>query len=212
MILTNLFKILKNETVQEETKEQNNDIKKEKELTQEQKEEIIKSLPKFKYHPNLYNNDIVTFKNGICQCCKNETKAYIETMYAKEYLDCICLNCVANGSAAKKFDGTFIQYAEKINNPEAIEELEKRTPGYISWQGEFWLACCDDYCEFIGDVGTKELNEMGIAEEAFNDYEKRFEHNNIEWVKEKITAHGGVAGYLFKCRKCGKYHLYVDMS
>lgn len=36
-----------------------------------------------------------------------------------------------------------------------------------SWQGEYWLACCDDFCAYIGDVGTKELEEMGIADEVF---------------------------------------------
>lgn len=177
-----------------------------------EKEEIIKSLPKFKYHPNLYNSNIVTFKNGICQCCGKEVKAYIDSMYSEEDIDCICLHCVADGSAAKKFDGTFIQYAEQVNNPVAIEELEKRTPGYESWQGEHWLACCDDYCEFIGDVGTKELNNMGIAEEVFDEYEKKYNYGDIEWIMQNLTAFGPVAGYLFKCRKCGKYHLYVDMS
>lgn len=24
---------------------------------------------KFKYHPNVYEDDIVVHKNGVCQCC-----------------------------------------------------------------------------------------------------------------------------------------------
>lgn len=212
MSLSNIFKIFKKKKIKEVSKEQNNVKKNEKKLAQEEKEEVIKFLPKFKYHPNLYNNSIVTFGNGICQCCGNEIKAYVETMYCKENVDCICLHCIADGSATKKFDGTFIQEAEPINNPEAIEELEKRTPGYVSWQGEHWLACCDDYCEFIGDVGTLELKEMGISEEVFDEFEKNFNYGDIEWIKENLTSAGSVAGYLFKCKKCGKYHLYVDMS
>lgn len=50
-----------------------------------------------------------------------------------------------------------------------LHELFHRTPGYISWQGEYWLACCDDYCAYIETVGTKELEEMGIANEVFAD-------------------------------------------
>lgn len=23
----------------------------------------------FKYHPNVYDNDIIVHENGICQCC-----------------------------------------------------------------------------------------------------------------------------------------------
>ena len=45
---------------------------------------------------------------------------------------------------------------------EKIDELFKRTPGYVSWQGEKWLACCDDYCEYLGDVGYDELKGMNL--------------------------------------------------
>lgn len=92
-------------------------------------------------------------------------------MYTAEDVDCICLHCITDGSAAKKFNGTFIQDYDIINNPEAVDELENRTHGYVSWQGENWLACCNDYCEFLGDVGTKELTAMEIAEEVFDEYE-----------------------------------------
>jgi protein yieJ len=39
------------------------------------------------------------------------------------------------------------------------------------------VACCDDYCAFLGDVGTKELEELGIADEVFDDYVKRDEYD-----------------------------------
>jgi len=182
-------------------------------ITEEEKIEIIKSLPKFKYHPNLYvNDDIVVFKKAICQCCGKETRAYIESMYCKGEINCICLECVKNGSAAEKFDGEFIQDAEKINDLEKTKELYCRTPGYISWQGEYWLACCDDYCEFIGDVGTEELENLGVVEDVFAEYNEKFGCADIEFIKENLTAKGDIAGYLFRCSKCGKYHLYVDME
>jgi len=210
MGLYDLLKKIKKETnvTVEKVQENNTEVK----VELSDKEKIIERLPKFKYHPNLYTNNIVTFAKGTCQCCNKEVDAYVETMYTAEDVDCICLHCIADGSAAKKFNGTFIQDYVIINNPAAVEELEKRTPGYVSWQGENWLACCNDYCEFIGDVGTKELNAMGIAEEVFDEYEANYEYDDFQWVKDHLTAAGSVAGYLFKCRKCGKYHLNVDMS
>ena len=44
--------------------------------------------------------------------------------------------------AAEKFEGVFIQDAESglVSDPQKTEELFKRTPGYASWQGEYWLA------------------------------------------------------------------------
>lgn len=128
-----------------------------------------KNLPHFKYNPNVYKNGMVEFGSGICQCCGEKTNAYIQNIYAIEDIDCICMNCVSSGKAAHKFNGTYIQDADWIDNPIATEELYKKTPGYISWQGENWAACCNDYCEYIETVGTKELEELGIAEQLFDE-------------------------------------------
>lgn len=168
----------------------------------------VKDLPKFKYHPNLYEGDKVTWADGVCECCGKKVGAYIENMYCMEEVECICLNCVANGKAAEKFDGDFIEQVEKrVSDPEKTDELLHRTPGYFSWQGEYWLTCCDDYCAYIGEVGTKELEEMGIADEVIEEYEARGEYQDI---RENLVKKGWISGYLFQCLHCRKYHLYVD--
>lgn len=168
----------------------------------------IDLLPKFKYHPNLYENDIVIFEKGKCECCGKDTEAYISSIYSRENVKCICLNCVADGSAAKKFNGEFIQDVEKlVSDKSKTDELMHRTPGYISWQGEYWLTCCDDYCEFIGDVGTKELEELGIANEVFEEFIAK---NNFPEIRDYLVKKGSMAGYLFRCSHCGKYHLWAD--
>lgn len=87
----------------------------------------VKMLPKFKYHPNLYKNEIVTYESGVCQCCGKEVEAYIPTMYSVADISCICLPCVADGSATAKFDGSFIQDAEPVTDPAKTEELFART-------------------------------------------------------------------------------------
>lgn len=163
----------------------------------------------FKYHPNVYDNEIIKHEKGVCQCCGKTVSVYCTSMYCIENIDCICLSCVANGSAAKKYNGDFIQDAEThlVSDPLKTDELFHRTPGYVSWQGEYWLACCDDYCAFIGDVGTKELENMGIADDVFAEYNAKEEFEN---VREYMTQYGSVAGYLFRCLHCGKYHLWVD--
>lgn len=169
----------------------------------------VQGLPKFKYHPNLYQSGMVAFEEGICQCCGKTVDAYIEKMYCEEEIECLCLECVANGTAAKKFDGIFVQDAEEVHDSAKREELFCRTPGYISWQGEYWLACCDDYCAYIGDVGTKELEEMGIADEVFAEYD---DCGGYEDAREYLDRDGSLVGYLFQCLHCGKYHLWVDMD
>jgi uncharacterized protein CbrC (UPF0167 family) len=79
----------------------------------------------------------------------------------------------------------------------------------VSWQGEHWLTHCGDYCAYIGDVGAKELADMGIADEVFTDYAAMGEYD-IDDVKEYLEAGGSMAGYLFRCLHCGKYRLWVD--
>jgi uncharacterized protein CbrC (UPF0167 family) len=79
----------------------------------------------------------------------------------------------------------------------------------VTWQGEYWLAHCNDYCAFIGDVGIKELEEMGIAEEVLADYAEMDQYS-VDDVRESLEKAGSFAGYLFRCLHCGKYRLWVD--
>lgn len=176
------------------------------------KNAIIKTLPKFKYNPNVYESDIVVFKSGMCQCCKKTVDAYLDIMYCEENINCICLNCVSDGSAAKKFDGTFINDSEKLNDKEKIEELYCRTPGYISWQGEYWLSCCNDFCEFIEHVGMEELENLNIVDDVFEEYKNKYDEDYINFIKTHLMSHGPIKGYLFKCRDCGRYRLHIDMN
>ena len=176
----------------------------------------ISKLPKFKYHPNIYDKekvlDGVRFDNNVCQCCGNKTDVYVSTMYCCENIDCICMECVANGKAAEKYDGEFIQDAEKISDEKKRDELFLQTPGYCSWQGEYWLACCDDYCAYLGTVGIKELEDLGIKEEVLREYALQQPSYPVNLVKEALYKDGDMTGYLFRCLHCGKYRLYVDAS
>ncbi len=166
-----------------------------------------KALPDFIYHPNVYKCGVVEFGKGVCDCCGKEVNAYIQSMYTTEDVNCICMDCVASGAAADKFDGEFIQDADPVEDEEIREKLFRKTPGYISWQGENWVACCNDYCEYLGTVGTKELEEMGIADDLFA------EDGSFDgWTdaRKYLVKDGSLCGYLFRCLHCGKYHLRID--
>lgn len=72
-------------------------------------------------------------------------------------------------SAARKFQGEFIEDADPVSDSDKRDELFHRTPGYISWQGEHWLACCDDYCKYMGSVGIAELERLGCKDEVLRE-------------------------------------------
>lgn len=48
---------------------------------------------------------------------------------------------------------------------------------------------------------------MGIADEVFAEYDARNEYEDARLYLEK---YGSMAGYLFQCLHCKKYHLWVD--
>lgn len=177
-----------------------------------------KAVPHFRYHPDPVKSGV--FKDDVsvvCECCEQETDVYYcGHVYSESDVKYLCPHCIANGEAAAKFDATFVQDADELpsgaaNAQAKTDELFKRTPGYFCWQGEQWLTCCDDYCEFLGDVGTKELRKMGIADEVFAQYSLRGEYD-VQTVREYLEAGGEMAGYLFRCLHCGKYKIQVDAS
>lgn len=175
------------------------------------RKERLKDLPFFKYHPDPLETG--SFKEGeekICPCCGNKSKVYYSSFpYCSEDVEYICPTCISNGEAARKFDAEFVQNAEWHGelDMEKNDELFHRTPGYMSWQGEYWLSCCDDYCAYMGTVGTRELKAMDIADEVIEEYVQR---GAFEDIGEYLVKDGPMCGYLFKCIHCGKYHLWVD--
>lgn len=173
--------------------------------------ERLKDLPFFKYHPDpLETGSFEEGEEKICPCCGNKSKVYYSSFpYCSENVEYICPTCISNGEAARKFDAEFVQNAEwhGENDKEKDDELFHRTPGYMSWQGEYWLSCCDDYCAYMGTVGTRELKAMDIADEVIEEYVQR---GAFEDIGEYLVKDGPMCGYLFKCLHCGKYHLWVD--
>ena len=171
-------------------------------------------MPFFKYHPDPVKTG--AFKTGetrVCGCCGRETDVwYDEPFYAEEDVECICPDCIADGSAAEKFDGTFQDKSNvgSVSDPAMLDELIRRTPGYVGWQQEYWYAHCDDFCEFLGYVGWDELVQMGIDGEIEQTYDQAICGFAIEDVKENLENGGSMQGYLFRCPHCGKHFLYAD--
>lgn len=172
-------------------------------------------IPEFKYHPDPIKTG--AFSQGEyrkCDCCNESTNIwYSEPFYtAKDGIECLCPNCIANGMAASKFDGEFQdpESTDRVSNPDKLDELIHRTPGYFGWQQEYWIAHCDDYCAFVGYVGWKELVDMGIDGQIEKNYDQNLNGFDIKDVKECMYNEGGMQGYLFRCLHCGAHFLYVD--
>lgn len=169
-------------------------------------------IPTFKYLPNPIEAKIFETDDIVeCDCCQQEVDVYYTGgIYAIEDVDYLCPSCIHSGEAARKYDGSYQQdliHDEKITNPTLAEEVLYRTPGYVSWQGNNWVAHCSDYCAFIGYVGWSDMVELGI-DDKFDNYTGF----SLEELSASLMNNGHHQGYLFQCLECDSYVLYSDFS
>jgi len=174
-------------------------------------------IPNFRYHPEPITTGNVKPGDTVCQCC-GQNRGYIYTgpVYSPETLDdVICPFCIADGSAAEKFQATFSDahpLAEAGVPEQVIDEVTKRTPGYVSWQQDVWLVCCGDACEFHGDAPKAELG--GLDDETLEELLSDIEWDESEW-DEFVTHYepgGDPAFYKFVCRHCKRPRYGMDCS
>lgn len=172
-------------------------------------------LPSFKYHPDPLKSEVIIKAKTICPVCNQKREyVYIGPFYSVNEIEGICPWCIADGSAAKKYDGSFqdVESCEDVDKKEFIEELVYRTPGYCGWQQERWLSHCGDFCAFIGYVGWKEINDIADdLKDDINEIKKETGLSQME-LEKVLKKSGSLQGYLFKCLKCGKYRLTYDFD
>lgn len=138
-------------------------------------------------------------------------------MYAVEELDeSLCPWCIADGSAAERFDAEYVDVLEVPDGvpAEVIEQVTRRTPGFPGWQQPHWMFHCRDGAAFLGAVGRRELEAYPDALEVL-----RHEHDAYGWpeaeVQEYLAAldkEGQPTAYLFECRHCGTHLAYSDFT
>lgn len=173
-------------------------------------------LPRFVYHPDPIATGMVKAKDVQCPCCERKTGfAYVRNPYCEAEVEDLCPWCIADGSAAQKFDATFVDdhpLAQAGLKPEIIDEVVRRTPGYISWQQDSWLVCCNDACEFHGDLKKEEMTSL--PHETIAEFKKEHRVDDRIWgeLLDDYSPGGSPAIYKFVCRHCRKIHLGFDFD
>ncbi len=175
-------------------------------------------LPEFPYHPDPLATGSIERSDVSCVSCgRSRGFAYAGPVYAVEDLiDSLCPWCIADGSAAARFDATFtddVPVGDDVR-AEIVEAITKRTPGFGGWQQEHWLYHCGDGAAFLGRVGWSELQRLPDAIECL-----RQEHADLGWTPELIEEYlreldkdGSPTAYLFRCRHCGIHLAYSDFD
>ncbi|RYF45697.1 MAG: CbrC family protein [Comamonadaceae bacterium] len=166
-------------------------------------------LPSFRYHPDpVRSRVIVASPDTVCPACDKVTGwAYATQPYGLgEQPDNLCPWCIADGTAAERFGSEFVGDTSGAVAPAVWAELNARTPGYLSWQGERWQVCCDDAAIFLGPVGWKEL--QAFPEAVASAVAQGWREESLQHA----TSDGNLTAYLFRCSHCGKHLAHADAS
>ncbi|MFJ4160209.1 CbrC family protein [Microbacterium testaceum] len=179
--------------------------------------------PTFRFHPNAYALGMFENTVGVCNACGQvRPMRYTSVLYSAHDVDYICPWCIADGTAARVFDGVLNSFEgiEGVPRGEALplgvdldeaREVSERTPSYRSWQEEEWRSHCGRPCAFVGDIGSAGLGAYLDEPDFAADV-----HSGQGWepavLRRYLRAGGDLAGYLFQCLTCGAHRLHVDAS
>lgn len=87
-------------------------------------------LPQFRYHPDPVQIGVIEERTERCVSCGEVRKhMYTGAIYARTRVDEVCPWCVADGTAAAKFDATFVDGNGLAHLPQSLEPVavEART-------------------------------------------------------------------------------------
>jgi uncharacterized protein len=176
------------------------------------------NLPVFRYHHDPLASGSVEVSREKCQCC-GSARGYLYTgpVYGETTPEnALCPWCIADGSAHRKFDATFVDdnaFADDVPAT-VMEEITERTPGFSSWQTERWLSAEGEPATFIAPVGIAEIRQ----------HYPRLESDLMPFIVHDLGISGGAAtkllqslhrdqgptAYVFHSAKRDQYLAYVD--
>ncbi|MDX2060828.1 MAG: CbrC family protein [Gemmatimonadales bacterium] len=177
------------------------------------------TLPRFTYHPDPIGTGSVVASAATCRACQQARGyVYAGAPYAKEELEgAICPWCIADGTAAARFDAEFVDadgvgdYGGWDRVPESVvEEISKRTPGFMGWQQERWWTHCGDAAEYLGRAGRRELAARWSGAIDLLRVDSGYEGEEWEKYLAALDAEGSPTAYVFRCRHCGALGGYSD--
>jgi uncharacterized protein CbrC (UPF0167 family) len=179
------------------------------------------ALPSFPLFPDPVGVGVIEKSKKKCDCC-GRARGWIYTgpVYCADDEPSLCPWCIADGSAAEKFDATFNDTGTLYAHPstpsdppaDELETVEQRTPGYNNWQGNCWYACCGHAAVYLGDASGEDLSGRwaDAVDVVFADSESIFEE--LGGAMQDLERGESPGVYVFRCSHCGKLGGYFDMD
>ena len=170
-------------------------------------------LPEFPlYEPGALRRVLARSKDPCAACGQVRGIVYTGPVYCKTQEPRVCPWCVADGTAAAKFDATFNDGLHPDCDEEGAEgelrHVEERTPGFEGWQCIHWWACCGRACRFLGEASAQRVRvEWRDLIPLLHENPPDIIDDVDEWVDSDTDS---PTLFVFQCRGCGKKHFYPD--
>lgn len=177
-------------------------------------------LPNFRHHPDPVASGSIVAADAECACCKHARGfIYVGPAYNEGSLEAaICPWCIADGSAHKQLDVTFVdsEAFDEDATDDVMRMICERTPGFNAWQGEQWPSCCGEPAAFVTPAGADDIRTTYL----------RLEGSLMMYVVHQMGISGGAAkqllgslkrdhsptAFIFKCLHCDNMPAYIDAS
>ncbi|MGA4837367.1 CbrC family protein [Streptomyces sp. G45] len=118
---------------------------------------MTEPLPEFPYHPDPVATGVVVPSGAACTCCGRERGyVYQGPVYAADELGGrLCPWCIADGSAAERFDAHVTSGACRGDDVslEVFAAVDRRTPDFTARQEPQWFFHCAEGAVFLGRSG-----------------------------------------------------------
>ncbi len=114
-------------------------------------------LPKFPYHRDPVASGSVRESDDACECCGlSRGVLYQSVVYSRHSVESLCPWCIADGSAATKYEASFFdayfcdEHQESIELPSEWQRIVfGQTIGFATFNPIGWWVHCGEPAEFV---------------------------------------------------------------
>jgi len=115
------------------------------------------ALPRFPYHRDPVASGSITFCDTVCECCGTARGAiYAGVIYTAATVESVCPWCIADGSAARKYDAMFFDAhfcddnLKRVHLPAEYQHaVFGCTIGFATFNPIGWWVHCGEPAEYI---------------------------------------------------------------
>jgi uncharacterized protein CbrC (UPF0167 family) len=171
--------------------------------------------PEFFYYPDAVADGRIERSGDPCTAC-GRRRGWISTalLYTASTPDdpVFCPWCIADGTAVRRFGGTFNEIDDPID-PDVAAAVTERTPSFEAWQDWSWPTHCGRPAIYRGQPTGSQLRANPEALAAFLDLlaeEVDWSHDEAFMAQFMDGLGGSQAAYRFECPACSQQLMRWD--